>query len=318
MNIEREMLNRYRMSLHTLATNTETTVGPTYAGHIKEMANQLDREWDALMEQERQQMLIGRGELATLKYRLGLSKGYGKNLLELVPKEDQLSSACVYRLIEEFLNIGQTGLKRGGVYKLAWKTNEKLPNDPEKLRGGIYRVPGAMGREYPCLTIQLIEKGVVSFLFIILKNEAFDPIQLKMVTYVDAEQSWVGHEFFGVVSRKTARTGMISTIKKFGAEVVMPVPLSKVHTLIKEELKPRQEQSHRHFTLEFQGYRVMVNWIVEGVDTPRYQVTIQDIFHHNGMTGAVEPKSILWDSLNTAKQFQLFKEVEKKVEELTA
>jgi hypothetical protein len=318
MNIERDMLGHYRTALHALAANAETSVGPTYAGHIKEMVDQLDREWETLMEQERQQILIGRGELAMFKLRLGLSKGYGKNLLEHVPKEDQLSKTCVYRLIEEFLNIGQTGLKRGGVYKLAYKTNEKLPTDPDKLRGGIYRVPGALGREYPCLTIQLIEKGVVSFLFIVLKNETFDPIQLKMVTHVDAEQAWVSHEYFGVVSRKVARTGMINTIKKFGAEVVMPVPLSKIHTLIKERLKPREEQSHRYLTIEFQGYRVMVNWIVEGADTPRYQVTIQDIFHHNSITGAVEPKSILWHSLNTAKQFQLFKEVEKKIEDLTA
>ena len=318
MYFERELLERYQHAFALLAEDATAHIGPSFGEKVRAISNMLDSSYKELQEEERRAILSGRGEVATMKKRLGLAKGYGKNLLTLVPEENRLTQRDVYRLIEEFINISQSGLKRGGVYRLSYKTNTFLPDDPDKVKGGIFRVPGSMGKEYPCLSIQMVEKGVLSYLFIILKNETFDPVQLKLLTYVEDEQAWVAHDHFEILSRKTARMAMIGTIKRYGAEVIMPVPLSKVHALIKESLDPMEVQRHRNLHVEFQGYRVSINWIHKDVDVPRYQVRVTDLFVHDGVTGSQTPKDVLWDSLNTAKQFQLFKEVEKKVEEVTA
>lgn len=317
MEVERIMLALHRDALHRIAEAAgRVSYSSIFANEVKEIVSGLDSSCEAILEQQVEECLKGRGPVASLKVKLGMTNNYGKNLLAKIPEADRANRSDLMDLVREFLHVKQTNLKRGGLYEIVYENNDYLPTDPDDLRAGIYKVRLTHG-DKPCLTIQVVDKETVSYIFILLSGRAYDPVELSIKTFLESEQEWIDHENFGIFSKNTLRGSMVSVIKKLGIELVMPIAFSKVQRLIEEKLQPTLKDTHQHLYIEFQGYRLSVDWIDKSEDAPYYLITVRDLFDHNGITGAQTLKTVPWDKLTTAKQLQLFKELEKKIDKLT-
>lgn len=241
----------------------------------------LDDAMSELKHTEAQRKLKGRGPVAELARKLGLSRHPRTNLLEGVPEQHQATPKTVHALLAEFLAQPLTRYAEGGYFYPRQENLKELPEDPKNLKGGVYTT---FGRLVLCLSCR---GHAPSHFLVSLPKDTTETVQTRVVTYVDAEKEWVDHDTTQVLSLSSLRAGLVELMRKHGYPEPEPVSCVQVLVEVKQVLTELEQTTHEltvdnhHFTL-----------------------------HHNeqGKADLVIKKGgvgVRWDALTPTKQNQL-------------
>ena len=298
----------YEQSLLALGDEVGEQISMAVGDRIKAIARNLSEHRKSTHRDLIYKKLIGEGPIATLKYKLGLAKGYSTNLLQRVPDTDRATREAITSIIQEFIVTEQTGLMEGGEYSFTIDNLRELPADVANLKAGVYRY-----RDHQRLLFVIQVIGVnYGFLIVSLPQKEGLSIVYRMVSYVEIEKEWVDHDYLEFCSLKSIRNGLLTELKKQGYSPPLVITQRQLITLL-NTLEPETNKRFRNLVIAFQNYRVKAVYSEDA----GYLVTV---YHTSQLNYSLTPEEneINWNLLNATKQNQLYELFKQKVKELRA
>jgi len=305
---DNELYYHYEQSILALGTEVSEHLNPIVGDRITNIATNLAKHRLQRQSELVFKKLTGEGPVATLKYKLGITRGYGMNLLQRVPEAERATRDSILALIQEFLVPEQTGLVEGGDITLPMANLKELPADMANLQTGLYRY---QEQQRILFVIQVI--GVnYGFLIISLPQIGGLPIILRVVSYVEGEKEWVDHDHLEFCSLKSIRAGLLVEFKKLGHTPPLVVAQKQLLALL-NTLEPQSNKRFRNLVISLQNYRVKASYH----ETLGYAITV---YHTTQLNYSLTPEEseLPWNSLSATKQSQLYALFLQRVNELKA
>ena len=306
MHTEDNLYYHYEQSLLALGDEVGEQLNATVGNRIKAIAHTLAEHRAAAHRELIYKKLTGEGPVATLKYKLGIAKGYATNLLQRVPEADRATRESITTLLQEFIVAEQTGLIEGGDFRLPMEGLKELPADLATLKAGVYKY-----QEHQRLLFVIQVIGVnYGFLIISLPQKPGLAIVYRAVSYVEIEKEWLDHDYLEFCSLKSIRNGLLTELKRLGHTPPLTVAYRQLITLL-NTLEPETNKRFRNLGVSFQNYRAKAAFI----DGGGYAVTVYHTAQlHYSLTP--EEQEISWNVLTATKQSQLYNLFGQRIKEL--
>lgn len=309
-----EMVKEIRNALDMMSYGVRTHL-PQLGEEMMATVDSLDSRLESIRNQRKRDILNGNGPIAQLRADLGYAKPKTQvDIFERWKPDDRLTEYRLNMLMAEFFGSSMVQGTEGGDYYPSPEGLEEISQDPNQLTTGLFRINDG----WVAMILTFLDGTMLHHLIYPLKTSLYNRQKLEatVVSYAEAERTWVTHRFFELLNTARVRTGLVTWLESQGVEIPTPVPMEEVERGVLERIKVEEgadvsvlkpDVGKRKIEVTVDNYRATAIYSTLGEEKEPHVVVMVKLFHGPNMWQS--DKSLEWDDLTPTKQLQLFRKL---------